>query len=198
HRALRSAEAILISLLRRAVELHASGDLRFCIPGSVFERVLRREELAVPEYLQFDDHDLMFYIKQWANEPDMILGDLARRFIDRRLFKTIDLAFAGERDEELTASVREAVEAAGFEPSYYFVRDSASDIPYYGYYAPEASAAKANIYVEAGSPAREIREISEVSHVVRGLRGYRIHRLCFPEEVADSVRTLTAAMMHQE
>jgi HD superfamily phosphohydrolase len=193
HRTLRSAEAVLISALRRAVELHAAGNLRFVIPGSVFERILRRENLDVPEYLQLDDHDLFFYIKQWSAEPDALLSDLAARFIHRRLFKTIDLAFAGDRVEEFTERARAVVEAAGFDPTFYFVADSASDIPYYGYYAPDASVAKANIYVESHPPLREVREISEISHVVRGLRGYRIRRLCFPEEVADEMRSVARA-----
>jgi HD superfamily phosphohydrolase len=193
HRTLRSAEAILISILRRAVELHAAGELRFHLPGMVFERVLRREELSVSDYLQFDDHDIMFNIKQWLDEADPVLSDLSRRFVHRRLFKTIDLEFAGEREQEFAEGVRAIVARAGYDPDYYFVRDSASDIPYYGYYAPQGSAAKANIYVESSGPAREIREISEVSHVVRGLRWYRIHRLCFPEEVAEAVRELAAA-----
>lgn len=193
HRTLRSAEAILISMLQRAVELHAEGRLGFAIPGSVFERVLRRERLDVPEYLQFDDHDLIFHIKQWVSERDPILADLALRFVNRRLFKTIDLAVAGARGEEFAARVRETVEAAGYDPRFYFIADSASDIPYYGYYAPDASVAKANIYVESRPPLSEVREISEISHVVRGLRGYRIHRLCFPEEVAGAVRALATS-----
>jgi HD superfamily phosphohydrolase len=194
HRTLRSAEAVLISSLRRAVELHAEGKLRFVIPDSVFERVLRREHLDVPEYLQLDDHDLIFHIKQWASEPDPVLADLASRFVNRQLFKTIDLAFAGSLEEEFAGRVREAVEAAGFDSRFYFVADSASDIPYYGYYAPDASVAKANIYVESHPHTREVREISEISHVVRGLRGYRIRRLCFPGEIAGTVAELAQAV----
>jgi HD superfamily phosphohydrolase len=79
HRTLRSAEAVLISALRRAVDLHAEGRLRFVIPGSVFERVLRREKLDVPEYLQLDDHDLIFHIKQWTTEPDAVLAPTSSR-----------------------------------------------------------------------------------------------------------------------
>jgi HD superfamily phosphohydrolase len=192
HRALRSAESILISIMRRAVELHAAGRLQFYIPDSVFERVLRRETLDVPEYLRFDDHDMMFHIKQWTDEPDRVLSDLCTRFYDRRLFKAVDLEFAGAPEEAFVAQVRGLVEAAGFDPEFYFVVDSASDIPYYGYYAPDASAAKANIYVETRGQSREIREISEVSHVVRGLRSYRVHRVYFPEEVRDEVMSLAA------
>jgi uncharacterized protein len=190
HRSLRAAEAVLLSIARRAVTLHAEGALTFFLPGSVFERVLRREHLPVAQYLELDDHDLMFHIKQWRSEPDAVLSDLARRFIDRRLFKTVDCDMANGREGELADRVREAVAAAGFDPEYYFIRDSASDIPYYGYYAPDASDAKSNIYVDAGVGEPCIREISEVSQVVRGMRGYHINRLCFPAEVADAVYSL--------
>lgn len=194
HRSLRAAEAVLLSIVRRAVELHERGRLEFSLPGSVLERVLRGQSLPVSEYLELDDYDMMFHIKRWCHEPDATLADLARRFIDRKLFKTIDLDFAGEREEEFSAAVRDAVAAAGFEPEYYFVADSASDIPYYGYYAPDASDAKANIYIETDGPEPEIREISEVSQVVRGMRGYHIHRLCFPAEVAGAVAALARGL----
>jgi HD superfamily phosphohydrolase len=191
HRTLRAAEAILLSIVRRAVELRAADELAFRLDGAVLDRVLCGERLAVAEYLELDDSDLTFFIKRWRHEPDPILSDLARRFTDRQLFKTIDLDFAGDREQAFCDAVREAVADAGFEPDYYFVVDSASDIPYYGFYAPDASDAKANIYVETEGPLSELREISEISQVVHGMRGYRIHRLCFPPEVSDAVAALS-------
>ena len=89
---------------------------------------------------------------------------------------------------EMMGAIPGEVAAAGFDAEYYFVVDSASDIPYYGYYTPDASDARANIYVETGGPSPEVREISEISQVVRGMRGYRIQRLCFPAEATESVR----------
>ena len=150
HRSLRAAEAVLLSTLRRAVELLEEGKLGFHIEGSVLERVLRREPLDVVQYLELDDHDLIFHIKQWRRDSDPVLADLSRRFVDRDLFKTIDVDFAGDREQELVVAAREAVAAAGFDPTYYFVHDSASDIPYYGYYAPDADDPRMNIYVETG------------------------------------------------
>src|SRR5581483_8812257 len=55
HRTLRSAEAVLMSILRRAVELIRAGKLQFVVAGSVMERVLRGEKLSVGDYLSFDD-----------------------------------------------------------------------------------------------------------------------------------------------
>ena len=187
HRTLRAAEALLLSILRRAVELLASSELRFNIPGSVFERMLKNQELSVVEYLELDDYDLMFHIKQWQREPDGILADLSRRFVDRRLFKTLDVDLSQPEEADLAERVCGIVASAGFDPEYYFVVDSASDVPYYGYYAPDEADARSNIYVEVGGPGGEVREISEVSHVVKGMESYRIHRFCFPAEVADAV-----------
>lgn len=194
HRTLRAAEAILLSIIRRAVELLEAGRLQFYIPGSVFEHMLRRQPLSVPEYLELDDHDLIFYIKRWRAEPDAILADLSRRFIDRQLFKTIELDFAAGREEAFLTEARAAIASAGFDTEYYFIVDSASDIPYYGYYTPDASDARANIYVETAGPTPEIREISEVSQVVRGMRGYRIQRLCFPAEATEIVYAVARGM----
>ena len=187
HRTLRAAEALLLSILRRAVELFAASELRFTVPGSVFERMLGGHELSVVEYLELDDYDLMFHIKQWQRDPDPVLADLARRFVDRRLFKTIDVDVDPSAEAEMAEVVCGIVAAAGFDPEYYFVVDSASDVPYYGYYAPDEADARSNIYVEVGSPGGEVREISSVSHVVKGMESYRIHRFCFPAEVADTV-----------
>src|SRR5204863_594017 len=74
HRTLRSAEAVLISLLNRARFLIASGKLRFQTPGSPFQKMLLGEEASTAEYLQLDDTDLAFRMKEWSREEDAILA----------------------------------------------------------------------------------------------------------------------------
>jgi HD superfamily phosphohydrolase len=183
HRSLRSAEAVLISILRRAVALMQAGALEFIVAGSVMERVLKGEELTTEEYLRFDDHDVMFHIKQWMREPDAILNDLARRFIERRMFKAIDLEMPDAERAEFTAKVRARIAARGLDPTYYLVEDRAADIPYYSYYRPEG---KARLLIQRNGTA-ELCDIADVSGVVRGMRGYELHRLCFPAEASDAV-----------
>ncbi len=183
HRNLRSAEAVLNSILRRAVKLMKSGELKFIVPDSVMERVLLEEELTTAEYLRFDDHDVMFHIKQWTREPDAIINDLARRFIERRLFKAIDLETSEEARTAFIANARERVAAHGFNPDYYLIEDRAADIPYYSYYRPEG---KARLLIER-SDSNELADISEVSSVVRVMRGYELRRLCFPPEASSAI-----------
>ena len=199
HRTLRSAEAVLRAILRRALKLLETGKPVWYAPETAFEKVLRRSPLAVTEYLEVDDSDVLFHVKQWQRSSDEILADLSRRFTGRRLFKAIDLDMPeGERSEFLAAA-RECVSQAGYDPDYYFIEDRASDVPYYNYYTAEGAEPKSRIYVEDGYARPRIREITEVSEVVRGLqRGYELHRVCFPPEVKAEVYKLYHRLAPQD
>ena len=190
HRTLRSAEAVLRSVLRRALELVAAGEEVWCAPGTAFEKVLRRQTLTLEDHLEMDDSDVLFHLKQWRRAKDTVLNDLSNRFIGRRLFKAIDLDMpAGERQQFLS-DARAAVSRAGFEPRFYFIEDHAGDVPYYNYYTAEGAEPKARIYVEDGYARPKIREISEVSGAVRGLQRYQLDRVCFPPEVKEEIYAL--------
>ena len=191
HRTLRSAEAVLRSILRRALRLLESGETVWRAPDTAFEKVLRRKSLTLAEHLEIDDSDVIFHVKQWQRSADPILGELSRRFVGRRLFKAIDLDMPVAERSDFLSAARECVQRAGFDPDYYFIEDRASDVPYYNYYTAEGVEPKARIYVEDGYARPRIREISEVSEVVRGLqRGYELHRVCFPSEVKEEVYAL--------
>jgi HD superfamily phosphohydrolase len=194
HRTLRSAEAVLISALNRARTLIERGKLNFRMAGSVFEKMLMAEEVSTTEYLQLDDTDVMFRLKEWSRDSDEILADLASRLIHRRLFKAIDLA--AEVPQSFWESAKEIVQRAGFDPQYYLIMDRAADVPYYGDYSPVGVDPKSLIYVETG-PQSSIREISEISDVVRGMRGYRIDRVCVPVEIADEMNLLISEQAWQ-
>ena len=191
HRTLRSAEAVLRSVLRRALQLLEAGQPVWYAHETAFEKVLRKELLSVTEHLEVDDSDVLFHIKQWQRSDDPILRDLSRRFTGRKLFKAIDLDMPRGEQAAFLAAAREVVAKAGFDPAYYFIEDRASDVPYYNYYTAEGAEPKSRIYVEDGYARPEIKEISEVSDVVRGLqRGYELHRVCFPSEVKADVYAL--------
>src|SRR5687768_6552796 len=191
HRTLRSAEAVLRSALRRALELVAGGAPVWCASDASFAKVLKRQPLTIAEYLQIDDSDVIFHLKQWQREADPVLSDLSRRFVERKLFKAIDLDMPEDERPGFIDAARDVVVRAGFAADYYFVEDRATDVPYYGYYTGEGAEERARIYVEDGYAHPKIREISEISEAVRGLRrGYELHRVCFPSEVKDEVYRL--------
>ena len=191
HRTLRSAEAVLRSIMRRALHLLDEGHEVWHAAGTAFAKILRREPLNVSEHMQVDDSDFVFHIKQWQHSSDSILRDLSRRFISRRLFKAVDLDMPREQQAKFLTSARQAIARSGYDPDYYFIEDRASDVPYYNYYEAEKAEPKTHIYVESGYSSPQIREISEVSDVVRGLQhAYELHRVCFPAEVKTEVYEL--------
>ena len=191
HRTLRSAEAVLRSIIRRALHLKENGIEVWHASGTAFEKILLKESLSIVEHLQVDDSDFVFHVKQWQHSEDPILSDLSRRFIQRRLFKAIDLDMTQEEKVEFLIEARAAVGRLGFDPDYYFIEDRASDVPYYSYYAAERAEPKTHIYVETGYARPQIKEISEVSDVVSGLQHrYELHRACFPAEVKNEVYEL--------
>ncbi|MFQ3580823.1 MAG: HD domain-containing protein [Chloracidobacterium sp.] len=181
HHALRAAENMLVAMFRRAVALAAAGSLVFRLPESAMDKLLTTRPLTPLEYLSLDDADVLFHIKQWQREPDPTLSDLARRFLERRLFKSLDVSdLAPEQRADLRAAIADALLAHGLAPECYLLEDDAGDVPYFGPYAPDAPDRR--IVVEEGRANPRLREISEVSAAVAGLRPYRLHRLCFPEE----------------
>jgi HD superfamily phosphohydrolase len=191
HRTLRSAEVVLRSALRRALELFNEGSDVWCAPGAAFEKALRGQSLTIGEHLEIDDSDVIYHFKQWQRDEDPVLSDLSRRFIGRRLFKAIDLDMPAEERAGFLSAARDVVARAGFAPEYYFIEDHAGDVPYYNYYTAEEAEPRKRIYVEDGYAHPQIREISEVSDAVRGLqRGYELHRVCFPPEVKEEVYRL--------
>lgn len=190
HRTLRSAEAVLRSLLKRALQIFREGKEIWYAEKTPFAKILRGEKLTLAEHLQFDDSDIMFHIKQWQFSEDKILSDLAKRFLHRRLFKAFDLDMPDDERQDFLTKARETVENAGFETDFYYVEDRAGDVPYY-FYTKETVEPKKLIYVEESYSRHNIREISEISAAVRGLqRGYQIYRVCFPPEVKNEIAKL--------
>ena len=89
---------------------------------------------------------------------------------------------------EFVAESRKIVADADFDPDYYFVEDTAGNVPY-SFYAEGDP--KDLIFVEQGYSKPSIREISQVSPAIRGLQeGYRIHRICFPAELKKEIGKL--------
>lgn len=190
HRTLRSAEAVLKVLVRRAFQLFNSDGAVWHAAGTPMDRVLSGAKLDLAEHLELDDTDVMFSIKRWQHSADSILADLAKRFLDRRLFKAYDLDMPEDRRSEFVDKARSIVAEAGFDPEYYFVEDKAGNASY-SFYSKDKADKKDLIFVEDGFAQPEIREISSVSPAVRGLQeGYRIHRICFPAELKEKIGKL--------
>jgi HD superfamily phosphohydrolase len=190
HRTLRAAEAVLQSLLRRALQLFAAGKSVWFSEGTAFERILAGERLTLHEHLSLDDSDFLFHIKRWCESGDEILADLSTRFLNRKLFKAFDLDMPEDERPSFIEGVKLIVKENGLDSDYYVVEDTGGNVTH-SFYSPYDADPKDQIFVEDGFSRSKIREISEVSSAVRGLqKGYRIHRLNFPSELSNNVAEL--------
>ncbi|WP_223069043.1 HD domain-containing protein [Paenibacillus caui] len=181
HPVTRSSEILLRQIFRRAKELWASGySFQFMLdplPG-LFTR-----ELTVREYLQLDEALIQTVFMKWQSEQDPILSDLCGRFMERNLYKYVEME---TMDSEFIDEIKQSFEAVGLDPLYDLEIDSPADLPY-DVFRPEDELRTHQILLL--DRQERLKEISEVSDIVRSISG--IHRgryhLYFPKGKLEAV-----------
>lgn len=92
HKACVAGENMMIRILRRARTLVEAGEDIFLgeMLGFFFKNDVAREELTdevLLRFIQLDDNDVIFAIKQWQFAKDRILADLCKMLLNRNLLK---------------------------------------------------------------------------------------------------------------
>lgn len=87
HKAVLSAEKMLIKIIQRAREIKAvscSDTLNIFL-----HQELTKEEVyeLLPEFCALDDFDIVCAIKEWQSNPDFVLSLLCKNLLKRELFK---------------------------------------------------------------------------------------------------------------
>jgi HD superfamily phosphohydrolases len=176
HPVTRSAEVILTQILHRANRLYRSGFRFKHMPGSLTS--LFEGQISLADYLRLDESVFIYYFQVWQDEDDEILCDLCSRFINRRLFKYVQLS-----KDQLNADVEltELFRKAGIDPDYYLEVDSSSDCPY-DFYRPGEEEERLPIQLQM--PDGSLHELSQESDVVRAITGKRRtdHKLYYPKD----------------
>ncbi|MCS7197737.1 MAG: HD domain-containing protein [Candidatus Bipolaricaulota bacterium] len=187
HKTTRAADVMMRKILQRAADLLRAGR-ELPMPPPLRKLLLTPHALTLADHLQLDDTTILAALHTWQETDDHILADLTRRFVHRRLFKTLDMPL-----EEFTAwsrQLRELVSEAGFDPEYYLALDRASDDPYTDRYLWASGEVGENIFLvnEAG----ELLELAYASDVIGAVRNktFSQDRLCFPEELREPIRRL--------
>lgn len=96
HKAVVSAEFMLVRVLQRAKELASQGHDLFCSPALktfLYNNYTKEDFQHNPEVLnQFvllDDYDILGAIKVWQHADDRVLSILSRMMVNRDLFKIV-------------------------------------------------------------------------------------------------------------
>lgn len=137
---------------------------------------LFEEKVTIEQYVDLDEVVVLYYLKKWIQEDDAILSDLARRFINRDLFKYIPFDGSIITITEL----QELFIEGNIDPNYYFVSEAFSDLPY-DYDRHGSNRQPIHLLRRNGS----IREISSQSLVISSITGINRedYKLYYPKEM---------------
>ena len=189
HKATRGVERLVVSALRRAVDLKSEG----LIP----KRLRFLESTASPtvdEVLAMDDHTIFNALREWQSADDPVLSDLCKRILQRNLLKAIELtpekyrAYHGGVGKKL----ERIAQKQNIDPKYLCPIDSASETRYTPYRLKppdDKTSVETSVFVfdEDENPA----EISQPSDIVRVLSGKQyLDRLYVPEEIKHETENL--------
>lgn len=178
HPVSRSAEVLLNNILKRTKTLYEQG-YQFAVEPVHFKSFFENH-ITVEDYIELDEYLLVAYFKMWMKEKDPILRDLSTRFVNRKLFKYINLN--PEEEPERFEQLKELFRKAGADPEYYIYHDCTADLPY-DYYEPEKESDRFPIFLEM--PNGDIRELSQESFIVDAIAGRirKDHKVYYPKEV---------------
>lgn len=183
HPVTRSSDIILRQIFKRAGELYHQGfQFRF-LPHPLPE--LFNREITVKEYLLLDEALIQTAFMQWRNEGDEMLSSLCARFMDRKLYKYVEIEAL---DMGTIDRIRTAFGDAGLNPEYDLEIDFPTDLPY-DVFRPDSENWKKQILLL--DTQERLHEISEVSDIVRSISG--LHKgknnLYFPHDKVMAVRS---------
>lgn len=178
HPVSRSMEVILNHLLKRAKEDYESASNRNEPAAPYLLFPFFNHEFNLEDYLLLDDGTLTTYFAHWRQSSDPILADLAHRFLDRKPLKSVKF---DEKTKSLIPELRQLIEKAGFNSTYYTAINDSYDLPYDAYEKPTAQ-------IELMQADGQLIELSTVSALVNAISGKFSgdQRFFFPKEMLSS------------
>ena len=179
HPVSRGGEVLLNNCLKRVKQLYKE-DYQFKMYPKEFIPFFEGT-MTIDQYVELDEVTVLFYLKKWIHEEDEILSDLARRFINRDLFKYIPFDGSIITITELQDLFIEG----GIDPEYYFVSEAFSDLPY-DYDRPGSNRQPIHLLRRNGS----IKEISSQSLVISSITGINRedYKLYYPKEMILNIK----------
>ncbi|WP_067192987.1 HD domain-containing protein [Streptococcus sp. DD10] len=186
HPASRAVEVLLQKLLQRAKELYQDYP-DFFTTNSPLLQPFFEENYTLQDYLALDDGVMNTYFQSWIHSEDRVLSDLASRFINRKVFKSV--IFTKENEKHLDI-LRRLISDIGFDPHYYTAIHRNFDLPY-DVYRPNSE--KPRTQIEIFQKNGELAELSTLSPIVQSLSGslQGDNRFYFPKEILSDNHLFT-------
>lgn len=182
HPVSRGGEVLLNKCFKRVKVLQEQGYTFNKVPDKLLP-FFESSDVSVLDYLKLDETVLFYYLQEWMDESDEILSDLARRFVNRDLFKYIPFDGASITIDELT----ELFTQAGIDTEYYLICDAFSDLPY-DYNRPGSLSNRKPIHLLTRN--QKIKEISSQSVIINSITGVqrKDYKLYYPKEMILNIK----------
>src|SRR6266545_1120968 len=190
HPGVRSAEGMVGLLLARLKENREAVLPEVGEGFAELKKAIGGETLTLPEFLALDDHNLWVFVQRVGSiRADPVAADLARRILDRDLFKPVPIV--GDRLQQfMNANPPEAIELV----DQVLRRSGYQDAPSYRLYdaAPfwffHRDPEQGSMFVDARDPRRAATSLREHPELVHHRREKReMLRLYVPRDVVDTV-----------
>lgn len=185
HKTSVSAEKMMISTVKRSMDLAAQGVeipaspcLSFFIRQQVSLRELEQDQAYLQHYIALDDIDIWGAIKQWVHHPDRVLAELSRRLLERRLFR-IKLSNEPIQEKEIEALeklILEELNISKDDLKYFMIHGSISNAAYV------SSGQKINIITKQGK-IFDIAQASDLPNIKAMSKIVKKYYLCWPKDV---------------
>jgi len=163
HKAVMSAEMLLVKIIRRAKDLikkdipaiAATDALNFFLNNAGDPHLIKQH---LDKFCNLDDYDVMCTIKNWSTHPDKILSILCRSLVDRRLLKIKLQAEPVDKKaiHEKRCEVAKCLQVTEQEAEYFVFTGEAINTTY------DPSDERINILFKDGS----VRDISQIDNAL--------------------------------
>jgi uncharacterized protein len=178
HKAVISAEYMLVNILKRAKALHKSGvQVWLSQPLQYFFELQMDNTQSLSEevlswFVRLDDEDVLFALKQWQFHDDAVLAKLCRGLLHRKLLKTKlqNTPFPADEINRLRS------EFQGQGAEYFIFSGTVSNLAYVGNRLEPIS-----IYYKDGSIV-DLAQASDMHNIETLSQQVTKYFLCMPEE----------------
>ncbi|MBX3101691.1 MAG: HD domain-containing protein [Bacteroidetes bacterium] len=139
HKTALAAECMLMGIMKRARVLYRQGDLPHTGPALAFFLGLTAGEQPTPltdelihHFVQMDDADILYHIKQWQHVSDPVLSGLCSGLLARRLFKIRlqHMPVSVQQHDYAVSLAAHQMELATEAAAYFVVSDKISNLAY--------------------------------------------------------------------
>lgn len=193
HKAVRAAEAMLLTMFGRARELMLQGQ-PVVDKESPLGRLMRGCALSPQEFSQLSEIEAWAQIRRWSLSSDMILADLASSLVERRLFRSLEQSVEdSDRRERLELAEDRIRQRLAPGSDYHFVVDVAQDEPYQPYLPDDPGQKNAiRIRYRDGSLSAIEKRSPLADALARA--SYRLRRWCYHPAIEEVVRDVSSEM----